>query len=309
MRLAISILLAMAALAAARMPLIRAGENPRSSAVHIERGLTAESAHDFATAERELLTAVALDRQYLPAWTLANYYFRRADRENFWPWAKRAADLSFDDAAPLLALADMFDPGHALDRLGRSSKLQRAYLDLLIRDDRWPDAMAVARLMASDAGNFPRLRAFTTHLIAAKRGDQAFEIWNRVADRNPHPPTGEGFDWKLESNPHMTAGWRDGEFEFWLDGHEDDVVALVERTILIDRSEVTVRSQTRTTLTGLHWSLDSRVAGPLESSPEWREASETFTSRHPGLARLVLLYRRDPGALPAEGQIQVKLYE
>ena len=309
MRGAISILFTIAAVVAARMPLVRAGENPRSSAVHIDRGLAAEAARDLATAERELLTAAEFDRRYLPAWTLANYYFRRDDRKEFWPWATRAAGLSYDDPTPLLQLADTFDPGHAPDRLGNSAKFQRAYLDFLIRAERWDDAMPVARAMWTDADKFPRLRAFTTSLIAANRCVEALEIWNRVADRNPHAPTGQGFDWKLESNPHMTSAWRDGAFEFQLDGREDDVVTLAERAVILDRRDFAVRYRYATGVSGLHWALDSQASPAVEPSPDWHEVSQMFTPRSPGLARLVLFYRRDPGAVPAEGRVQVRLYE
>ncbi len=309
MRGVISILLAIAAVAAARMPLVRAGENPRSSAVLIDRGLAAETARDFHAAERELLTAAEVDHQYLPAWTLANYYFRRGDREKFWTWAARAASLSYDDPAPLLQLADTFDPGHALTRLGHTTRLQRAYLDFLIRAERWEDAMPVAEIMSRDAANFARLRVFTTRLIAAHRGADALEIWNRVADRTAHPPTGEGFDWKLESASHVTAAWYDGDLEFSLDGHQDDIVTLAERTVMLDGGEFAVRYRYAGGVTGLHWALDSQVSGPLNASPDGRQASQRFTPPHRGLARLVLFYRRDPGAVRAEGRVQVKLYE
>jgi Tfp pilus assembly protein PilF len=66
---------------------------PRSSSAWIDTGLAAEEAGDYAGAERSLLEAARIDRQHLPAWSLANFYFRRGDPASFWPWARRAAAL------------------------------------------------------------------------------------------------------------------------------------------------------------------------------------------------------------------------
>ena len=83
--------------------------NPRLASAWIYLGLDAEADGDLAEAEQDLLQAARVDRQYLPAWTLANFYFRRGDTVNFWPWAARAASLTFDDYRPLLRLADALE--------------------------------------------------------------------------------------------------------------------------------------------------------------------------------------------------------
>jgi tetratricopeptide (TPR) repeat protein len=188
--------------------------NPLASAPWIDRGLAAEHAGDLATAERDLLTAARLDRQYLPAWTLANFYFRRGDRGAFWPWARRAASLSCgreadcgsDDVIPLMQLADILDPGRALEHLtavppdrigqravglGDAPRLEHAYLDLLLRANRFDEAMKIARLellrstTRRSADDLARLRAATTRLIAANHVDDALEIWNAMAQPAP----------------------------------------------------------------------------------------------------------------------------
>src|SRR5208282_2217428 len=65
--------------------------NPRSSAAWMALGLLQDSTGDPLAAEQSLQQAAQVDRQYLPAWTLSNFYFRRANRERFWLWADRAA--------------------------------------------------------------------------------------------------------------------------------------------------------------------------------------------------------------------------
>jgi hypothetical protein len=94
-----------------------------------------------------LLEAARVDRQFLPAWSLANFYFRRGDQASFWPWAKRAAALTFDDYRPLLRLCDRFDPqpSEVIARLQGGAPLVRAYVDLLIGEHRLAEAKEIAR--------------------------------------------------------------------------------------------------------------------------------------------------------------------
>ena len=125
--------------------------NPRLSTAWIRLGLDAEADRRLEEAERDLLQAARVDHQYLPAWTLANFYFRRGDAVKFWPWAERATALTFDDYRPLLRLADAFEtsPSTVATRLGGESPLLRAYLDLLIGAGRLDAAQEIARLLAA----------------------------------------------------------------------------------------------------------------------------------------------------------------
>ena len=111
--------------------------NPRMSSAWIHLGLDAEAEGNPREAETELLQAARVDHLYLPAWTLANFYFRRGEEDEFWPWARRAARLTYDDYRPLLRLADALDtsPQRVALRLGGGAPLLRAYLDLLIGAD------------------------------------------------------------------------------------------------------------------------------------------------------------------------------
>lgn len=133
---------------------------PRYTAASLELALEWERAGDRDRAEQLLLEAARLDRRYLPAWTLANFYFRGEDRENFWLWGPRAASLCFDDFRPLLRLADAWepDPRRFVERLGDRPELLRAYLDFLIGGRRWSDAQIVAELLAAHAVSSDQLR-------------------------------------------------------------------------------------------------------------------------------------------------------
>src|SRR5947209_11087578 len=64
--------------------------SPLSAEAWIGLGLEEELAGDFPAAERHLLHAAEISREYVPRWTLLNYYFRQDDAAHFWPWAKQA---------------------------------------------------------------------------------------------------------------------------------------------------------------------------------------------------------------------------
>ena len=141
--------------------------NPRLSSAWIALGLEAEASGNLGEAEMDLLHAARVDHLYLPAWTLANFYFRRGDVESFWPWARRAAKLTYDDYRPLLRTAGAVEasPGEVVARLEGGPALLRAYLDVLIGERRWDAARDVASLLAArrDPADRDRLAAFAEH--------------------------------------------------------------------------------------------------------------------------------------------------
>ena len=142
--------------------------NPRLSSAWIQIGLDAEANGNLPEAETDLLRAARVDHLYAPAWTLANFYFRRGNVEKFWLWGERAAALISDDYRPLLRLADALDtsPSRVVARLGGGAPLLRAYLDILINAQRLDAAQQVAGLLAAlrDPADQDRLAAFAERL-------------------------------------------------------------------------------------------------------------------------------------------------
>ncbi len=151
--------------------------NPRLASAWIYLGLDAEADGDLPEAEQDLLRAARVDRQYAPSWTLANFYFRRGDPDKFWPWAERAAALTFDDYRPLLRLADALEtsPRTVATRLAGGAPLLRAYLDLLIGEGRLDSAQEIASLLAAsnaarhDPGDQARLADFADRRLRANQ--------------------------------------------------------------------------------------------------------------------------------------------
>jgi hypothetical protein len=311
--------------------------NPRASAVWIELGLMAEHSGDEAESARDLAQAAQVDRQYLPAWTLANYSFRRGDAAGFWPAAARAAALAYDDLRPLLELCDRMepDPGIALARLAglrRSARLERAYLDLLIGKNRLEAAQAVARLMLARPSpeNTKRLTDFTERLIAAGGETPALEIWNglgkftKVGSPNgvvltngdfATSPSGAGFDWRLTAPPGLVARWNPSTLRFSFSGSEPEDCALLEQWIplAVRRYRLSFEYQTAAmpAATGLRWAITPRdragyQSPGLASALSWQESRWSFAPEQAGLARMRFLYHREPGTARTDGRIELR---
>lgn len=147
--------------------------NPYSSEGWMALGLAREQRGRMEEAEQALLEAARADHQYLPAWTLANFYFRQRASERFWSWAERAAALTHDDYRPLIRLAARMeaDAGGLLGRIGAGPGFTRAYLDFLIGEGRLEAAGEAARRLASfgDPSDRARLEAFEQRLRTAGR--------------------------------------------------------------------------------------------------------------------------------------------
>ena len=140
-------------------------EHPLDTEVSIELGLNLERTGRFAQAEDTFLEAARYDHRYQPAWTLANFYFRQNEPDQFWRWAHRAAERSYDDGLPLLRLATELedDPSVVTNRLGRRPALLRTYLDILIGQNRKGAALQVASMLADlhDPADAPRFEALS----------------------------------------------------------------------------------------------------------------------------------------------------
>jgi tetratricopeptide (TPR) repeat protein len=300
--------------------------NPYSSSAWIDRGLAVEHAGNLIDAENALLEAARVDHQYLPAWTLANFYFRRGQAESFWPWAARAAALNYDDLRPLLKLCDLIepDPGASLDHLGDTPRNEHAYLDFLIGQNRLDAAQQVARRMLArhDPRETPRLADLVDREIRAGRGEAALDIWNALA-RSPRldpaagavltngelktAPSGAGFDWRLPSAVGLTVEWRPSELDFALWGTQPESCVLLEQALLLDKTARRYHLRFEySTPTGIRWALDTSESTAFDPSDAWRAGQWIFALRPSGLARLKLIYRREPGTIRAQGHVKIR---
>ena len=222
--------------------------NPRLSSAWIALGLEAERQQRPGEAERLLLEAARVDHQYLPSWTLANFYFRQHNRTCFWPWARQAAYLNYDDLRPLLQLANALEPGAltALHELGGSDRLLRADLDYLTAAGRFDAAQQAARLLLARgfASDQPRLLEMTDRQIRAGNAAYALELWRGLfpaADSGQvltngslqQSPRGAGFVWRLLSPEGVAAKWEPSHLIFSFSGSQSESCALLEQIMAL----------------------------------------------------------------------------
>jgi len=305
--------------------------NSFDSTIWIQLGLAQEHRGQFAEAEQALRTAAKVDQQYLPAWTLANFYFRRQDANRFWKWAARAAALHPADPGPLLGLADRMagDAALVLDRLGGTPEMERAYLDLLMQSPNLERISAVVRRLAlrHDVEDRGKLVAVTNLFLAAKCEKEALETWNsisRISRLDPGegvvltngdfslPPSGEGFDWQAANAPGVGYQWKDSRLLFRFSGREPEVFALLSQwvplhpfrryRVALDYSVSEWGSHDGST--GLFWEMNGRESPALQSQQthiEW-----TLAPRSERLPLLRLVYRRPVGTPRATGVLALR---
>jgi hypothetical protein len=158
--------------------------NPVSSSPRLRLGLAAEIRGDYPSAERWLLDAARVDHQFEPRWTLANFYFRRANaqlfdprfRTPFWMWTRAALEVSYGDRRPAFDLCwRMAGDTGSVEILERAIPNQRdvldAYLAFLLeshRDAIAPVAMKLAQF--NDPADGPILLAASDALIDSGHG-------------------------------------------------------------------------------------------------------------------------------------------
>jgi hypothetical protein len=179
-----------------------------------------------------------------------------------------------------------------------------------------------------------RLDDFVNRLLDARRPNEAVQVWNAYANFPALDPSravvltnGDfasmprqtGFDWRFapQDTYEMHAEWKPSLVEFRFQGQRFQANA-AEQTLLLEqrlplragkfrlRFEYLTRGLSMPT--GIRWELQSAkavsdLAGSLQSSDQWREASCVFSVPTPGIAPLWLVYRREPGTDRAHGTL------
>lgn len=330
-------------------PIARAVElNPYYARGWIELALEAELAGQPSQAERLLLEAFRRDRSYLPRWSLANFYFRSGKREQFWLWARRAAEMAPYDQSALFELCWRMS-GDAAEILTKAIPADPAilsqYLNYLLRTQRLEAARSAAEALARLAG--PPQRAAVLYacdrLLAAGRVREAAELWNLLASRNllPYPPLAAvqgsivtngdfsqepvpgGFDWRIPRVNGVAVGGPGRPPGLTLDfsGAQPQSCELASQALLVEgglRYGVRYSYRTRGVGpgTGLRWAIGPLAGGgwwaqgPDLSHEEWAEQGFEFLAPPgPQGARLVLVYERALGTTRIEGTLELRRIE
>jgi hypothetical protein len=318
--------------------------NPADAQSWIDLGLQYEAGGDKARAEQCLLRAVEEDAEYLPKWTLANYYFRRNDPPRFWFWAKQAAAMAYGDPLPLFRLCgQMQEDGNLIDRLAiRSPSVRASYLGYLVGQDRidlvGPPSRRVVEGNRQD--DTPLLLAVCDRLLDRSRVDEALTIWNKLAETHRIPfgarsstmpslvvngaftvaPTSQGFDWRLPEVDGVSAASEEspGGLRLTFSGRQPERCEVLVQYVPVQENrkyELTFRYRTSgiASGTGLIWRIADRNSGNglgegRDLSAEEETQAQVSFDTPPGcrLVRVSLVYQRSLGTTRIAGFIVLR---
>ena len=270
--------------------------NPRYTEARIALSQEYEAAGNLGAAEAELLEAARLDRQFIPAWALANFYFRQDAADRFWTWARRAAAVSFGDRRSLFDLCFLVesDSGAVFDRIGGPA-LEPSFLRYLVRRRGAVGARDFARraALSLSSGSTPARREALLEYVdrAIEAGDSkaAWPVWLRLGN----PAAGRGFDWSAVETNGVSVIRQRQAWRVELSGLEPEKCDLLTRFLPggAFRFRFEYRTEGFGSPAGLAW---NGIA--LDAAPAWRSVEVPVRGD-----RLLLQYSRPIGAIRVEG--------
>ena len=295
--------------------------NPDSSAPRIRLGLDAEVRGDLAGAERWLLDAAHVDRQYEPRWTLANFYFRQQRMDDFWKWMRAALEVSYDDRSP------------AFDLCQRAAADARTVMALAIPDQREVVAAYLIYLLGSKAqdaapvaerlsqwrnpADLPALNAELDALLEHGNRGAARQIWNNLGYSDPTgavfnpdfgaPRVGHGFDWWLIQNPGVTHVALDTPpaHRILFSGKQPESCELLRQYVGVRASKrYLLRWESRGIGSGIAWHAGT-VSVPLRAEGDWTPGQLSFVAVQDS-SPIALFYNRPIGEARAEGSVELR---
>jgi hypothetical protein len=274
--------------------------NPTSSAPRIRLGLTAESRGDVASAEKWLLDAYRVDRQFETRWTLANFYLRQNRAQEFWTWIRDALEMSYGDRRPVFDLCwRMSEDAREIQRV-IPTQVREPYLRYVLEREHWDAVVAAAAGVADRAV----LLDATDALLRAQRYGDAVVVWTQAGERTPQgvtasrfEKTGPGFGWRPEAAK--------GVVHQQLEGGRGHRVRLsgkqAEATLLLSQYVGGLRA-------GRRYRLDAKIEG-APAGLEWRLAGRAIQGEFTGVDPVELLqlwYVRPRGEVRAEAAFDLR---
>ena len=260
---------------------------PGASSPRIALALELERLGRFDEAESALLGAAEAEAGFSPRWSLANYYARRGNWDQVWPWTHESilADPGRLAAAASLCWRAEADPATILDlAIPDEPRINRRYFAYLY-DLGELDAMRQAWPRFSTAATESETALATQYvdrLLAAGYVDEAVDAWNFLCDRALLPyaplrgpdqrlltnqffltdPSGRGFDWK--AHDHRGVLWtrptlqgNRGSIDFRFSGVQESGITLLTQVIPVVPGTYVLRFEFSTQgmeiRTGLGW--------------------------------------------------------
>lgn len=276
------------------------------SAPRIRLGLEAEARGDFSTGEKWLLAAARIDRQFEPRWTLANFYFRRENSEEFWTWMRQALKISYGDRRPAFDLCWRIssDAPKILRRaIPGDRETVAAYLGYLLETRRVEVIAPVAMKLAAahDLVDRDLLLGACDSLIAAESAAAAWDLWRAMGFRDADFKTGRGFDWRPIESPgvvHLDVDQPQAMHRMTFSGSQPESCDLLQRVLRLEPgARYILQWQSRPEFSGVEWRIGDQRAPLKDRQMQFTAASDLMT--------LALTYRRPPGEVRAEGSLEL----
>ena len=303
-----------------------AARRPRSSAPRIRLGLAAELGGDSVAAERWLLEAFSVDRQFETRWTLANFYFRQERSGEFWKWMRSALEMSYGDRAVAFDLCWQMtaDANEILTRaIPGKHDVMASYLVYVLNKHHQDAIAGIADRLASVRipDDLPLLYAASDALLENGSASAAADLWQALGHARPQgvthsdfeePRVGHGFDWRFAELPGVTHLPVDSPvgLRIRFNGQQPQSTELLRQVLAGLHPGVSytlqwdARTQGIASPTGLEWRIAGKAA-PVLANDDWSTGRMVFTadSDHPVLA---LAYRRPEGQVRIQGQVDLK---
>lgn len=289
--------------------------NPVSSAPRIRLGLAAEVSGDEQGAEKWLLDAARVDHQFEPRWTLANFYFRRDQTDDFWKWIRAALEVSYGDRRLAFDLCWRVTQ-EANEVLARAipdeHDVLSTYLAYLL-EQHHEAAGSVALKLAGmrNPSDVPQLEAVCDRLLEAGNVGDARELWKRLGHAQTgllgngdfaSEPRGHGFDWRLAPAPGVTGIPLPGGYRILLSGKQPESCELLRQFVAVEPGK----------RYSLRWEMQAH-GFPSPSGLTWtagaaqleRADGSEFVAAN-AVIPITLRYQRPAGQARAEGTLEIR---
>jgi hypothetical protein len=319
--------------------------NPFEFESWIQLGFASEfQSHDRASAERYYLQAAAVNKMFLPKWTLTNFYFRQGEAEQFFRWAE--STLAISPYSPEPVFVQMWLMSQDAERIASAipdrprTLLPYAWF-LSNTHERTTLGSIVQRLITAVGSKDPHVWGRDDLLATIQdrlldQGDRttALQIWanlvrGRWLDRSipnvDHPLTngdfrkpayGHGFDWMplvvKGVRVDQPAGGDSARLEFSGEQPEHDV--LLQQYLPLQPDDAyefrwQTETQIRETPSGLTWHLKPVSSSGEDASSTDLLAGGSWLVRAPRTSEIALLtleYSRPIGELRLRGVLTLR---
>ena len=300
--------------------------DPLSSAPRIRLGLAAEARGDLSDAEKWLLDAASVDRQFEPRWTLANFYFRRERPAEFWKWMRAALEVSYSDRRLPFDLcwrmtqnADEVLAQAIPDR----HEVLAAYLYYVM--DRRHEAVSAAALklvQVHDRSDVLELEAACDLLINEGNLAEARELWRQMGYTQTGlitngdfatEPSGHGFDWRPSRTEGLSYIPLPSSYRIVFSGRQAESSEMLRQFVALQPGKTyslrwKARTQGFASPSGIEWTAGA-THGALEPAQDWRAGVMDFKMDFKAEATLLpitLVYHRPTGQARAEGSVEIR---